>query len=181
MMMKEAATTDYIGRHPQRSPLTTPLSTAGSARPAGLGDAACAVHCVRRRQLHGGRGPRRGERLRDRDSASWGGRSSGGASPHGSTKRLRGRLVLLAQSSGGPGGDAAVGVMGNPDVYTPQSDVAPDDANHSEYGVFILYDPAERVRERLVEDLHVTDGAPILLDRMGVPVPEDMEGTIVYA
>jgi len=76
---------------------------------------------------------------------------------------------------------AAVGAMGNPDVYTPQSDVAPDDANHSEYGVFILYDPAERVRERLVEDLHVTDVAPILLDRMGVPVPEDMEGTIVYA
>ena len=69
--------------------------------------------------------------------------------------------------------------MGNEDIYVPEVNTVLDDANHSEHGVFILYDPAERVRERLLEGLHVVDVAPTLLNCMGLPVPGDMEGTVV--
>ena len=69
--------------------------------------------------------------------------------------------------------------MGNEGIYVPEDNTVLDDANHSEHGVFILYDPAERVHERLLEGLHVVDVAPTLLSCMGLPVPGDMEGAVV--
>ena len=73
----------------------------------------------------------------------------------------------------------SVGTMGNDDIHTLENDMGPDDANHDEYGIFILYDPQEPGRDRRIGGLHVMDVAPTVLDRMGLPVPEDMEGNVV--
>lgn len=69
----------------------------------------------------------------------------------------------------------SVGSLGHGDIYTFENDTGPDEANHAQNGMFILYDP------RSPEKKHVTgrqlmDVAPTLLELMGLPVPSDMQG-----
>ncbi|RKY62943.1 MAG: phosphodiesterase [Candidatus Latescibacterota bacterium] len=69
----------------------------------------------------------------------------------------------------------SVGTVGNPKIWTYENDTGPDGANHSQYGIFILYDPGSNDRGRL-EGLHVMDVAPTVLELMGIEPPEDMSG-----
>ena len=72
----------------------------------------------------------------------------------------------------------SVGSMGHGDFRTRENDIGPDDANHAQQGIFIMYDPREQGRGR-VEGLQVMDVAPTVLDLFGLPVPKDMQGKII--
>ncbi len=73
----------------------------------------------------------------------------------------------------------AVGSVGLNRIYTYENDTGPDDANHAQEGIFILYDPKVSWGGREVEGLDLLDVAPTILDRMGQPVPQDMEGKVI--
>jgi predicted AlkP superfamily phosphohydrolase/phosphomutase len=73
----------------------------------------------------------------------------------------------------------ALGSFGLPDIYTFENDQGPDDANHDQDGVIILWDPRKNHGGRYVEGLQLMDVAPTLLDLMGEPVPPDMQGKVV--
>jgi len=73
----------------------------------------------------------------------------------------------------------AVGSFGLPDVYTFENDIGPDDANHDQHGVFVLWDPRRNYGGRRVEGLQLMDVAPTVLDLMGVRAPPDMQGKVV--
>ena len=51
----------------------------------------------------------------------------------------------------------------------------PDDANHSQYGIFIMRNGKSQDGVRR-EGVTLYDVAPTILNYMGVKVPEDMEG-----
>jgi predicted AlkP superfamily phosphohydrolase/phosphomutase len=73
----------------------------------------------------------------------------------------------------------SVGSFGIPEIYTFENDVGPDDANHDQDGVFVLWDPRQNHAGRYVEDLQLMDVAPTVLDLMGLGAPPDMQGKIV--
>ena len=73
----------------------------------------------------------------------------------------------------------SVGSFGIPDIYTFENDTGPDDANHAQDGVFVLWDPRKNHGGRYVSDLQAMDVAPTILEAMGVQVPSDMQGKSV--
>lgn len=70
----------------------------------------------------------------------------------------------------------AVGSIGHDEFYTFDNDTGPDDANHAQHGIFILRDGSPA---GCVEGHQLMDIAPTLLNRMGLPVPGDMQGRII--
>jgi ATP sulfurylase len=72
----------------------------------------------------------------------------------------------------------AVGSLGHNSIYTFENDIGPDDANHAQQGLFMLYDPRQKLGRR-VQGLHVMDIAPTVLDLFGMPVPSDMQGKAI--
>jgi len=72
----------------------------------------------------------------------------------------------------------SVGSMGYGSDYTLENDTGSDDANHDTHGIFILYDPRSKVRGN-VDDAHLMDIAPTILDRMRVPIPTEMQGEVI--
>lgn len=72
----------------------------------------------------------------------------------------------------------SVGSLGHPGIYTFENDIGPDDANHAQYGIFLMYDP-RRTTSRKLEGLQIMDIAPTLLDLFGLPVPSDMQGKVI--
>jgi predicted AlkP superfamily phosphohydrolase/phosphomutase len=72
----------------------------------------------------------------------------------------------------------SVGSLGHNGIYTFENDIGPDDANHAQHGLFILYDP-RRKHGRKVQGTHAMDIAPTVLDWFGLPVPADMQGKAV--
>ena len=73
----------------------------------------------------------------------------------------------------------SVGSLGLPQLYTFENDTGPDDANHDQDGVFVLWDPRQDHGGRYVEGLQLMDVTPTILDVMGVGIPPDMQGKIV--
>jgi predicted AlkP superfamily phosphohydrolase/phosphomutase len=73
----------------------------------------------------------------------------------------------------------SVGSFGLPDIYTFENDTGPDDANHDQDGVFVLWDPRKDHGGQYVKDLQLMDVAPTTLDIMDVPIPSDMQGKVV--
>ena len=73
----------------------------------------------------------------------------------------------------------SIGSFGLPSLYTFENDLGPDDANHDQDGVFVLWDPRHNHGGRYVENLQLMDVAPTVLDLMKVSVPSDMQGKIV--
>jgi ATP sulfurylase len=69
----------------------------------------------------------------------------------------------------------SVGSMGHGRVHTRENDIGPDDANHAQGGIFIMYDPRQQGRGK-VEGLQLMDVAPTVLDVFGLPIPADMQG-----
>ncbi len=72
----------------------------------------------------------------------------------------------------------SVASVGHGDIRTRDNDVGPDDANHAEQGIFIMYDPRQQGRGK-VEGIHLMDVAPTLIDLFGLPVPRDMHGKLI--
>jgi len=73
----------------------------------------------------------------------------------------------------------ALGTFGLPDIYSFENDLGPDDANHDQNGVFVLWDPRQNHGGRYEEGLQLMDVSPTALDLMKVDVPPDMQGKIV--
>jgi len=72
----------------------------------------------------------------------------------------------------------STGSIGHPSIYSYETEVGPDDAMHSQYGMFILYDSRKRARgER--EGVTLLDGAPTMLESLGVKIPGDMQGKVI--
>jgi len=67
-----------------------------------------------------------------------------------------------------------VGSVGFGDIRTFENDTGPDDANHSQQGIFIMSNSGLPPGE--VSGLHLMDMAPTILRLFDVPIPEDMEG-----
>ncbi|UCE16259.1 MAG: alkaline phosphatase family protein [Candidatus Bathyarchaeota archaeon] len=72
----------------------------------------------------------------------------------------------------------SAGTIGYNSPYLSENDKGPDDAVHSHYGVFILYDSSKEQGKK-IEDINLLDVAPTILEVMRIPVPPDMEGKIV--
>ncbi|RMF83225.1 MAG: phosphodiesterase [Nitrospinota bacterium] len=72
----------------------------------------------------------------------------------------------------------SVGIVGLRSVHTFENDTGPDDANHAEQGIFILYDP-RRKEGRWREDMTIYDVAPTILHHLGMAIPGDMEGKVL--
>lgn len=71
----------------------------------------------------------------------------------------------------------SIGSVGHGSIYTFENDTGPDDANHAQFGIFALADG--ECRRENVHDLQLVDVAPTILDLLGQPVPEDMQGRVV--
>ncbi len=72
----------------------------------------------------------------------------------------------------------SVGSVGIGSIHTFENDTGPDEANHSQYGIFIMRAPEMKARGR-VSGLHVMDVAPTVLNLLGLGIPEDMEGKAI--
>ncbi len=70
----------------------------------------------------------------------------------------------------------SVGSLGHGAVHTFENDTGPDDCNHAQNGLFILYDPRERRSHQEVHGAHLMDVAPTLLRLMGLSVPNGCGG-----
>ena len=69
----------------------------------------------------------------------------------------------------------SIGSVGNRTIWASENDTGPDDANHSQYGIFIMRNGKSQHGVRR-EGVTLYDVAPTILNYMGVKVPEDMEG-----
>jgi predicted AlkP superfamily phosphohydrolase/phosphomutase len=73
----------------------------------------------------------------------------------------------------------ALGSFGLPSLYSFENDMGPDDANHAQHGVYVMWDPRHNHGGQVMEGLHLMDVAPTVLDLMGVRVPPDMQGKVI--
>lgn len=69
----------------------------------------------------------------------------------------------------------SIGSVGNRTIWARENDTGSDDANHSQYGIFIMRNGGSQYGVRR-EGVTLYDIAPTILNYMGVKVPEDMEG-----
>ncbi|HEX9036463.1 MAG TPA: alkaline phosphatase family protein [Ktedonobacterales bacterium] len=72
----------------------------------------------------------------------------------------------------------SVGTVGNGSIYTFENDTGPDDANHAQFGMFIMRDKRLAARGEIAPR-HLMDVAPTILQALDVPIPDDMRGTPV--
>jgi predicted AlkP superfamily phosphohydrolase/phosphomutase len=68
----------------------------------------------------------------------------------------------------------SVGSVGFGDIRTFENDTGPDDANHSQHGIFVMRGSGLPAGYR--SGLHLMDVAPTILNIFDLPIPEDMEG-----
>jgi predicted AlkP superfamily phosphohydrolase/phosphomutase len=80
----------------------------------------------------------------------------------------------------------SVGSVGLNTIHTFENDTGPDDANHDQYGIFVLTVPGKTSERQAQSEmpaprdgLHLMDVAPTVLKLLNVDVPEDMEGKVV--
>jgi ATP sulfurylase len=73
----------------------------------------------------------------------------------------------------------SVGSFGHGGIYASENDTGPDDANHAQEGLFIMYDPKRKQGGQRIQGLHLMDVAPTVLNLMAIPIPEDMEGKAI--
>lgn len=70
----------------------------------------------------------------------------------------------------------SVGSIGINSVYTYENDTGPDDANHAQEGMYVLFDPKANLSGKRDDNHHLMDIAPTILGLLGVDIPKDMEG-----
>ena len=74
----------------------------------------------------------------------------------------------------------SVGSFGHGGIYTFENDTGPDDANHAENGMIILVDPDMAAGgRRFVQAPQLMDVAPTILEIFGLPIPADMQGSVI--
>ena len=75
----------------------------------------------------------------------------------------------------------SIGSIGYNKYHTFENDLGPDDANHSEHGIYIISPPGDSPEKNMPrkKEISIFDIAPSILDMLDVAVPEDMEGHVV--
>jgi predicted AlkP superfamily phosphohydrolase/phosphomutase len=73
----------------------------------------------------------------------------------------------------------SVGSFGFDTVHTFENDTGPDDANHAQDGMIIIYDPRQSLGGRQLSGLQLMDFAPTVLHLMGQPIPKDIQGRLI--
>jgi predicted AlkP superfamily phosphohydrolase/phosphomutase len=76
----------------------------------------------------------------------------------------------------------SVGSIGSGAVHTFENDTGPDDANHAQHGIFIMWDPRRRNGNNgshRLENLHLLEVAPTILDVYGLPPAQGMRGKVI--
>jgi predicted AlkP superfamily phosphohydrolase/phosphomutase len=71
-----------------------------------------------------------------------------------------------------------VGSVGLGQHYTLENDTGPDDANHAQNGMFILYNP-QKTGLGQVFGYQLMDIAPTILNLMQLPIPATMQGKVI--
>jgi predicted AlkP superfamily phosphohydrolase/phosphomutase len=74
----------------------------------------------------------------------------------------------------------SVGTIGHGTLHVFDNDTGPDDANHAQHGLFILYDPQAPANGWEVEGAQLLDIAPTVLEALSIPVPTDMQGRSLH-
>lgn len=70
------------------------------------------------------------------------------------------------------------GTLGYGQHFTLENDTGPDDANHSPEGMFILHEPGRKGSGN-ISGQQLMNIAPTLLNRFKLPIPAEMQGTII--
>ena len=71
----------------------------------------------------------------------------------------------------------SIGSVGHNTIWAKENDLGSDDANHSQYGIFLMNDGCNK--SELKDGLELIDVAPTILDRMGIDIPLSMEGKVI--
>lgn len=72
----------------------------------------------------------------------------------------------------------SIGSVGNKKIWADENDTGPDDANHAQYGIFMVNDSRDHRQDRR-GGVTIYDVAPTVLNYMGVKIPGSMEGNII--
>lgn len=72
----------------------------------------------------------------------------------------------------------SVGSVGLEAIHTFSNDTGPDDANHAEYGIFILKHDS-LPKDKKLQDLQLMDVAPTILKLLGLDIPCSMGGSAI--
>jgi predicted AlkP superfamily phosphohydrolase/phosphomutase len=72
----------------------------------------------------------------------------------------------------------SIGSVGNKSIWAGENDTGPDDANHSQYGIFIMKN-GKLQREVRLKGVTLYDIAPTILHYLNVTVPDSMEGKVI--
>lgn len=67
----------------------------------------------------------------------------------------------------------SVGTVGNPGIYTRDNDTGPDEANHSQHGMYLVSHPDLKKERR---DASIFDVTPTILELLGQSAPEGIRG-----
>lgn len=74
----------------------------------------------------------------------------------------------------------SVGSIGSGNIYHYKNDIGPDDANHSQHGLYILASTSEPGKANLSNgrriDIKILDVAPTILELFGLEIPGDLSG-----
>lgn len=73
----------------------------------------------------------------------------------------------------------SVGTLGTGAIHTFDNDTGPDDANHAQQGILIMYDPAQPGGGREIKGMSLYDVAPTILHLFGQTPPPHMIGKII--
>lgn len=74
----------------------------------------------------------------------------------------------------------SVGSLGHPSIYTFENDTGPDEANHAEFGIFIMHNAPGQSPGRK-EGLHLWDVHTTILDLFGLPPAQGALGKSVLS
>jgi predicted AlkP superfamily phosphohydrolase/phosphomutase len=75
----------------------------------------------------------------------------------------------------------SIGTVGWNRVHIFENDTGPDDANHSRTGLFLYYHPQHDFGSQRLDDLHLLQIAPTVLNLLGIGVPPDMQMPAINA
>jgi predicted AlkP superfamily phosphohydrolase/phosphomutase len=73
----------------------------------------------------------------------------------------------------------SIGSVGLRTIWTFENDTGPDEANHAQHGIFVLFDPSHPGNGQTLEDLRIYDVAPTVLAIMGEPAPDAARGRVI--
>ncbi len=68
----------------------------------------------------------------------------------------------------------SLGTVGWNRVHVLENDTGPDDANHAQHGIIIAYDPQNPANGRQLENAHLLQIAPMVLDKFGIETTRAM-------